>query len=442
VYSLGCILNECWTRQQPWRESAHFFQVQALFCAAVCPCRRPIQMQSTALQIQFNQFKMQFMHGSGGHCSMLCQDQRLILFDRSQGKRSMMRFVCLLPQIIKQVAIDGERPAVASDTPPQLRRLIRKCWEQVRDFEAALALRMKASSCCWAACLEASKLQSSGGKFSFQGSAIRRSQMQDPRHRPSCTELVRFTDILMRHEVARLRASAGRGSANGARLPPAGSAGSAALAPTFEGGVAAAMGSSPRSPAARAAASSTKAGSPSADGSAPGDGARSASAASAAEYSAGSGAGSGADADGGAAAAADSSSVNAAPSPADSAADRPRSGGSDSDGGGGGDGGCSEVPADSGVDTAAAGRVSSAAPEAATPRAGKASRAETLAGSAAEPGRLRSRSEAGHSPAKQLPCDGGASSGGALSRSTEVQAAIAALRREARQRREQLSRSH
>lgn len=27
VYSLGCILNECWTRQQPWRDSSHFFQV-------------------------------------------------------------------------------------------------------------------------------------------------------------------------------------------------------------------------------------------------------------------------------------------------------------------------------------------------------------------------------------------------------------------------------
>lgn len=29
VYSLGCILNECWTRQQPWRDSSHFFQVHA-----------------------------------------------------------------------------------------------------------------------------------------------------------------------------------------------------------------------------------------------------------------------------------------------------------------------------------------------------------------------------------------------------------------------------
>lgn len=27
VYSLGCIINECWTRQQPWRDSSHFFQV-------------------------------------------------------------------------------------------------------------------------------------------------------------------------------------------------------------------------------------------------------------------------------------------------------------------------------------------------------------------------------------------------------------------------------
>jgi hypothetical protein len=30
VYSLGCILNECWTRQQPWRDSSHFFQVLPL----------------------------------------------------------------------------------------------------------------------------------------------------------------------------------------------------------------------------------------------------------------------------------------------------------------------------------------------------------------------------------------------------------------------------
>lgn len=35
------------------------------------------------------------------------------------------------PQIIMSVAFNGERPAVASDTPPQLRRLIRKCWQQV-----------------------------------------------------------------------------------------------------------------------------------------------------------------------------------------------------------------------------------------------------------------------------------------------------------------------
>jgi hypothetical protein len=33
VYSLGCILNECWTRQQPWRDSSHFFQV--LLCQYV-----------------------------------------------------------------------------------------------------------------------------------------------------------------------------------------------------------------------------------------------------------------------------------------------------------------------------------------------------------------------------------------------------------------------
>lgn len=27
VYALGCILNEAWTRRQPWRESSHFFQI-------------------------------------------------------------------------------------------------------------------------------------------------------------------------------------------------------------------------------------------------------------------------------------------------------------------------------------------------------------------------------------------------------------------------------
>jgi len=27
VYALGCILNECWTRRQPWKDSSHFFQI-------------------------------------------------------------------------------------------------------------------------------------------------------------------------------------------------------------------------------------------------------------------------------------------------------------------------------------------------------------------------------------------------------------------------------
>ena len=28
VYALGCILNECHARRQPWREFNHFFQVR------------------------------------------------------------------------------------------------------------------------------------------------------------------------------------------------------------------------------------------------------------------------------------------------------------------------------------------------------------------------------------------------------------------------------
>ena len=28
VYSLGCILNECWTRRSPWKDHEHFFQVR------------------------------------------------------------------------------------------------------------------------------------------------------------------------------------------------------------------------------------------------------------------------------------------------------------------------------------------------------------------------------------------------------------------------------
>lgn len=27
VYALGCILNEAWTRRQPWRDTSHFFQI-------------------------------------------------------------------------------------------------------------------------------------------------------------------------------------------------------------------------------------------------------------------------------------------------------------------------------------------------------------------------------------------------------------------------------
>lgn len=33
VYALGCILNECLTRRQPWRNMPNFFQVWALFSA-------------------------------------------------------------------------------------------------------------------------------------------------------------------------------------------------------------------------------------------------------------------------------------------------------------------------------------------------------------------------------------------------------------------------
>lgn len=27
MYALGVILNECYTRRQPWRDSSHFFQI-------------------------------------------------------------------------------------------------------------------------------------------------------------------------------------------------------------------------------------------------------------------------------------------------------------------------------------------------------------------------------------------------------------------------------
>ena len=29
VYALGCILNEAWSRRQPWRDSQHFFQASS-----------------------------------------------------------------------------------------------------------------------------------------------------------------------------------------------------------------------------------------------------------------------------------------------------------------------------------------------------------------------------------------------------------------------------
>jgi hypothetical protein len=60
------------------------------------------------------------------------------------------------PQIIMSVAFNGERPAVASDTPPQLRRLIRKCWQQVtRGTSSESLLHGDSCSSIWACCWQA-----------------------------------------------------------------------------------------------------------------------------------------------------------------------------------------------------------------------------------------------------------------------------------------------
>lgn len=83
VYALGCILNEAYTRRQPWRDASHFFQ------------------------------------------------------------------------IILKVAINGERPWVDPECPESLRRLIMKCWHQ------------------------------------------------DPHQRPSCADIMRLTDLLIREELRR-----------------------------------------------------------------------------------------------------------------------------------------------------------------------------------------------------------------------------------------------
>jgi hypothetical protein len=83
VYALGCILNEMWTRKQPWKESNHFFQ------------------------------------------------------------------------IILKVAVNGDRPWLDPETPEPLKRLIRKCWHQ------------------------------------------------DPHQRPSCADILRRLDILIRDELER-----------------------------------------------------------------------------------------------------------------------------------------------------------------------------------------------------------------------------------------------
>lgn len=37
----------------------------------------------------------------------------------------------LFSQICKNMALDQKRPALASDTPPPLARLINSCWKQV-----------------------------------------------------------------------------------------------------------------------------------------------------------------------------------------------------------------------------------------------------------------------------------------------------------------------
>lgn len=37
VYSLGCILNECWSRRRPWPNDHHFFQVCPLHSLSCHP---------------------------------------------------------------------------------------------------------------------------------------------------------------------------------------------------------------------------------------------------------------------------------------------------------------------------------------------------------------------------------------------------------------------
>ena len=83
TYALGCIMNEMWTRRQPWKESNHFFQ------------------------------------------------------------------------IILKVAVNGDRPWMDPETPSGLARLIKKCWHQ------------------------------------------------DPHQRPSCADVLRRLDILIREELER-----------------------------------------------------------------------------------------------------------------------------------------------------------------------------------------------------------------------------------------------
>jgi serine/threonine protein kinase len=83
TYALGCIMNEMWTRRQPWRESNHFFQ------------------------------------------------------------------------IILKVAVNGDRPWMDPETPSGYARLIKKCWHQ------------------------------------------------DPHQRPSCADVLRRLDILIRDELER-----------------------------------------------------------------------------------------------------------------------------------------------------------------------------------------------------------------------------------------------
>ena len=86
VYALGCIMNEMWTRRQPWKNTNHFFQ------------------------------------------------------------------------IILKVAVNGDRPWLDPETPEPLKRLIKKCWHQ------------------------------------------------DPHQRPSCAEILRRTDILIREELEKWEA--------------------------------------------------------------------------------------------------------------------------------------------------------------------------------------------------------------------------------------------